>query len=308
MTRVATASQNEFLLLELQRLQRQQFETQQQISSGKKTQYYKDIANDTSALLSAKAVESQTAQFQDAILHTQARLDQQNIHLSEIEKAANRLHESVLESVSLESGITLMADLENIFGSVVGMLNARLDGEYLYSGTRSDIPAVSSSNLNDLVAAAAASDLFQNNNLKHSVRIDTSTTIEVGLLADDIAQPLFDAMKRIADYNAGVNGPFTDQLTIQQRDFLAGEVSNLKQVAQDLVTQVGLNGVKIAETEDVYLRHEATDIYIKGFISDLEDVDVAEAVIRLNQDEVALEATMNLIGQLSRLSLIDFIR
>ncbi len=308
MTRVATTSQNQFLLLELQKLQRQQFETQQQISTGKKTQYYKDIANDSGALLSAKAMESQTDQFRDAILHTQGRLEQQNIHLTALEESARDLHETVLEAASLESGITLMADIQNIFQRVVGVLNTRSDGEYIYSGTRTDVAAVSSNDLNDLVAAANAADLFQNNDIKHAVRIDTSVTMEVGVLADEVATPLFDAMKRIADYNAGPFGPFGNQLTVQQRDFLAGEVATLNQVAQDVLTHVGLNGVKIGETQEIFERHEATDIYLKSFISDIEDADVAAAIVRLNQEEVALEATMNLIGQLSRLSLIDFIR
>jgi flagellar hook-associated protein 3 FlgL len=54
--------------------------------------------------------------------------------------------------------------------------------------------------------------------------------------------------------------------------------------------------------------HGLSGVYLQGRISDIEDVDVAEAVTRLMQDQLALEAAMATISRLSRLSLVDYIR
>ncbi|MEX0300304.1 MAG: flagellin [Kordiimonas sp.] len=48
-------------------------------------------------------------------------------------------------------------------------------------------------------------------------------------------------------------------------------------------------------------------MFLETFIADLEDVDIAEAVTRLNNDQVALEASYRSIGSLSQLSLLRFL-
>lgn len=70
------------------------------------------------------------------------------------------MYELVFEVVSLELGIMFMVDFENIFGSVVGMFNVCLDGEYFYSGIWIDVFVVLSNNLNDLVVVVVVFDFF----------------------------------------------------------------------------------------------------------------------------------------------------
>ena len=54
-------------------------------------------------------------------------------------------------------------------------------------------------------------------------------------------------------------------------------------------------------------RHSDDITFLSIFISDIEEVDTAEAIARLNQDQVALEASLAVTAQLTRLTLLDFL-
>jgi flagellin-like hook-associated protein FlgL len=47
--------------------------------------------------------------------------------------------------------------------------------------------------------------------------------------------------------------------------------------------------------------------YFTKFIGDIEDVDLSEAIARLNQDQVAAEAAGRMIAQVNQLNLLNFL-
>ena len=53
-------------------------------------------------------------------------------------------------------------------------------------------------------------------------------------------------------------------------------------------------------------RHEGMAAYFAKFIGDIEDVDLAEALTRLNQDQAAAEAAGRMIAQINQMSLLNF--
>jgi len=306
MTRVASFHQSQNLMAELMRSQARVFVDQQQISTGKVAQTFKDIPRDAGVLLSAKAIELKTEQFTRAGQELGSRLDLQNVHLEGVASSAQQLREVVLEAVANEKGLSLMQEVQGLFSNVTNILNTQVDGRHLYAGTRTDVAPVNASDISDLVAATAASDLFENNSLKPSMMVDDSLNIEYGVLASDLATDLFDAMKRIADFDNAT--PFGTDLTTAQRDYLQSEVGNLAQIAEDMTAQVSANGLNSHLVERSLERHAATEVQIKTFIADIEDVDLAEAITRLNSDQTAVEAATRVLGTLNNFSLMDFLR
>lgn len=308
MTRVATFAQSQFLFNELQRIRQQTFETQTQIATGKKAQTFQGLGGDAGVLVSARALDQQTEQFKNQIASVESRLKIQDIHLTTVHEAAEELHQAVLDAIAVDNADGLMVKVENIYERVSALLNTKYDGEYIYSGSLTDVPSVNGSQLSDLVAAATASDVFQNNALQKQVRVDTNIMIEIGVLADDVAGELFGRLKAIADFDAGGGGPLSGKLTQAQQNFLTGELAALSQAAENAVANTARNGRQIEQAEGALVRHEATDVYVKGLISDIEDVDIAEAITRLNQDQLATEAALNTIAQLSNLTLLNYLR
>jgi len=308
MARVATLAQSQFLFNELQRLRQQEFKTQAQIATGKKASTFQEVGSDASVLLSARALDERTTQFKTQIASVESRLKIQDIHLSTISEAAEEVHQAVLDAIAIDNSDGLMVKLENAFERVAGLLNSKYDAEFMYSGSLSDVPAVSGTQLSDLAAAPAAADLFQNNTLAKKIRVDTNISIDVGLLASDIAQPFFERVKALVDFDAGPSGPLSGKLTQAQVNFLTGELAALSQTAKDAITVTAKNGRQLEQAQDALVRHEQTEVFVKSLISDIEDVDMAEAITRLNQDQVATEAALQMIAQVSSLSLLNFLR
>ncbi len=307
MTRIATLSQQQTLLSELLKTNARTFQTQLQVSTGKVGQTYKDLAKDTGVLLSAKRVETRIAQFQKTVTELGGRLENQNVQLEQIASSAGQLRQNVLDALSLNSGLGLMEAVDGVFRQALSGLNAQVDGSYIFAGSRGNTAPVNISSLADLSAAPSASTIFTNDQQRRGVEIDTGQTLNYTFLADEIGEPLMTALKSIADFNAGVDGPFSDQLTPQQQAFLQGILPTLKTVSQDLNNIVARNGQYQQQVESVTEVHEQTSVFIKGFISDIEDVDMADAVSRLNQDQVASQAATYILSQLQTISLLNFL-
>jgi len=53
---------------------------------------------------------------------------------------------------------------------------------------------------------------------------------------------------------------------------------------------------------------QAASTVYKGFVSNIEDVDMAEALAKLNQNQTALQASYQTISQLNQLSLLNYLQ
>jgi flagellar hook-associated protein 3 FlgL len=47
---------------------------------------------------------------------------------------------------------------------------------------------------------------------------------------------------------------------------------------------------------------------VQGFVLNIEDVDIAQALAKLNQNQTALQASYHTISQLNQLSLLDYLQ
>lgn len=307
MTRVGSLAQSQALLAELTKANERTFKTQLQISTGKEAQQYREMPSQTGALLSAKRVQTRTEQYISASKELTNKLDQQNVVLEQVAGTAQDLRQSILDGVSLNSGAALMEQVESAFRNALSALNSKFDGKYIFAGSRSDTAPVNIDQLSDLSSVASVATIFDNDQQRQSVEIEPGHNLDYNFLADEVGTDLMDSLKRIADYNAGPNGPFGQSLTTAQRDFLISEANNLVAVTQGLNNVVARNGQYSNELDAASARHEDTSVFIKGFISDIEDVDMAQAVTNLNQDQLATEATAKLLSNLQKMSLLDFI-
>lgn len=306
-TRIGSFAQSQALLNELTRANQRVFDAQLEITTGKVAQQYKDMPRETGVLLAAKRVETRTSQYLRTTQELSGRLEHQNVILEQMSTAAGDLRQSVLDSVSLESGAAFNERLESIFRQAVSALNAKLDGRYVFGGARSDRPPVNVNSIADLIAAPTVDDVFDNDQQTMAAEVDNGQVLDYTFLASDIGRDLMDAIKRIATYNAGPQGPFGETLTQTQRAYLESELGSLKTMTEDLNRVVARNGQLQNEVDGARDRHEQTSVFVKGFISDIEDVDLAAAVTRLNQSQLATEASAKVLADLRKLSLLDYI-
>jgi flagellar hook-associated protein 3 FlgL len=308
MTRITNFNQHLRVTSYLLRASEEQAKTQQQIASGKKVTSFADLSGDTGVLLSAKRVEANLEQYSRTANEVLNRLNVQDIQMRELENAAGDLRQAVNQAIATGSGLNFMEELEGIFGRVVGVLNSSVDGKYVYAGTRTNVAPVNVSDLAGLAALGSVDDAFENNDLKRSVAIDDGEMVEFGFLAKDLARDIFQEIKDLKAYNDAVaTGPLSGDIGGTKSTYLEGRIAGIIKINQDITSQVAMNGRLINVVDSSIIRNADEDVFVKEFIGSIEDVDLAEAVSRLNLNQVQTEATARMVSQLTRLSLLDFL-
>jgi flagellar hook-associated protein 3 FlgL len=307
MTRVSNFAQSEAMMAEVLKVQQRLLDSQRQVVTGKNAEFYKDIPRDSVVLLGAKTVENRTIQYQRTGIELTRKLKIYDVQANELANVAVDLRQEVITAAASTSGLSIMDRVEALFAQATRVLNTTLDGNYLFGGTRTDAPPVNIGTLTELIALPVVSDAFDNTQTRLAAQADDTFTMVYGVLADQSGEPLFSAIKRIAEFNAGPDGPFSPQLTEAQRDFLLGELPNLIQVIDGLQLEVAQVGTDQQVLEEITVRHQETIDFTRIFISDIEDADAAQAISNLNRDQLALEGSFRVLAQINRLSLLDFI-
>lgn len=306
MARISNLSAQQSVVSQMLRAQTQVANDQRQVATGYKTDRYEGIARDAAAFVSAQAIESRTKQFVELGKQVGAQVSLQDTSLTAIYDAAKNLRDGILNALANDSGRTIAVDLDSAFVSGKAVLNTRYAGKFLFGGSRTDVQPFSAADINALaVVATPIANFFNNSPQKPQVRIDQNVVVEYGILAGDIGLDFMASIKRMAEYNAAT--PIGSALTPADRALLRTELTNVENVLSGIVSLQANNGFISNRIENVTTRNESLETVNKQLIADIAEVDMAEAITRFNQDKLAVEASYNLIRQISQISLLNFL-
>jgi len=304
MTRISTYAANQSSLMDLMKAQRQMFEAQNQLTSGKLATDLKGVGYQAETLSAARAAQERAKSYEEAAVRTEARLEAQDLALEQISSAVSDLR----IAVTSREGDFVMQQVKEAFYEVTNALNTRHAGNYLFGGTRSDAAPVNIDDISQLTAVASADEVFENSDRKPQVQLDQNYTVDVGMLADDVGGEVMASFKRIADFDAGPNGPFTSPVSAAQEAFLQTEIQNVITALDNVQTMVGQNGAKQAHVESLKTGHSDRQDFLTKMISDIEDVDMAEAASRFQQARTAVDVSAMTFSTLSQVSLLSYLR
>lgn len=305
--RVGTLSVSQGLITEYGRIQTRTVKLQSQISSGKVGDSLADVKDKASVLVAAKQRAAGVDSLLAATKEVSTRLDLQDLHLQKLTDITTRLRASVGDAISTGRSGAFMEEVRGLYAEAVGVLNDRLNGNYLYGGTRTDVAPVSATDLAALVAAPSVASVLRNSDQVMTVNIDQGETVTVGVTASEVATDLLQMFKDIAGFDQGPSGPLSSMLTPAQVTFLTNANVQIPSIQNGIAEFAALNGTRHEQVQRAAERHEAMSAYFTKFIGDIEDVDLAEAVARLNRDQVAAEASGRMIAQLSETNLLKFL-
>jgi flagellar hook-associated protein 3 FlgL len=304
MSRIATFSASQSAIMDLMRTQRTLFETQQQLTTGKKASDLKGVGHQAESLSAARAAMVRAESFQEAGIRATARLDASATALESLGDAASDLR----TALTSKNGSFLMLQVEEAYYASVNALNTKLGNSYIFAGTRSDSPPIEATELSDLLPMGSAAEAFLNNDRRPQVRVDQNINQNVGMLASDVGGDLFASFKAIADFNAGVNGPFTDPMTDAQETLIRAELQNVLTALDGIHTSAGQNGIAQSNVDKIVQSHADRHVFLEQMLGSLEDVDMAEAATRFQQAQTALDVSAKTFATLSQVSLLPFLR
>ncbi len=101
--------------------------------------------------------------------------------------------------------------------------------------------------------------------------------------------------------------PCRVELSAAQFTFLQDQVQELENAINTMRQFEVQNGLVAERLDVIEQQHLDTGVFLETFIADIEDVDIAEAITRLNNDQTALEASYRAVSTLNELSLLRFL-
>jgi flagellar hook-associated protein 3 FlgL len=270
------------------------------ISSGRK---YTTPSDDPVGLISAMEIRSiidETQQYERNITHGISWTDSAEIALRQTDEILSRAREIAVQMANAtQNAATRSAaaiEIGQLIEQAVALGNSQVAGEYIFSGQKTDTAPFAY----DSVAGTVDYNGDEN---AINIRIGRNNSMAINKNGKD----------------AFINGSETSNLftyLIDLKEALEGnDVSGIQDSLGNLVTASDYINEKVA---DFGARRNKLDIKKNIYaelqlsnterLSDIEDTDLAEAILNLKTKEVAYQAALTAASKVMQLSLVDFIR
>jgi flagellar hook-associated protein 3 FlgL len=304
MNRVSTAYAFKSGAADFLRAQGKQVEANQQISSGKRATDLQGFGRQSETLIAAKTVQARAAGFVDMHKLLNGRLEAQDLAIERVADAADQSRLLVLSAVSSGRAESLVKTLDSLFGQAVDALNWKHEGRHLFAGSQVDQEPVAVRTMAELAATPATGDAFTNDTIRTESRLNESTSLTTGFLADEVGTQLFEVLKSIQAYHEGPNGPLTGELTAAQSTFLEARLTEFGTAHERLLDRSAENGLLMQRVGDARTAQSKRVTSLSIFIAETSEIDVAEAYSRLQQAELAVSASAAALKSLKESSLL----
>jgi flagellar hook-associated protein 3 FlgL len=308
--RVATSAQSAFFLNTIQNAGAALDKTQEQIASGKNSDTYAGFGDKTQVLTATIAARARNTAYTNAAKFAVTQTDLQDTQLTSLSSLAASLKKAVSDAVANGDGSTLMTQAQSIFDQASAILNSKdANGDYIYSGGKTDVAPVTVGSLTALHALPAVSGAFANGNLTKSVQVADGVSVSYGITASSVGTGLMQALKDIADFDAGASGNFNAATTLSsaQNTFLTNAISQATTVSTNLNAATASNGYVSNRLTDAQTQQTSMDTLYKGFVSDIQDTNMAKAATQLSLNQTQLQAALQVTAGLHQLSLLNYL-
>jgi flagellar hook-associated protein 3 FlgL len=306
MDRVSTAFAFKAGTADFLRAQGKQVEAQQQMSDGKRATDLRGFGRSSETLIAAKTVQARASSFVGMHKLLAGKLEAQNLALERTAEAAEASRQLLLGAVASNRGESLMKTLDSIFGQAADALNWKHEGRYLFAGSQVAQEPVAVKQMEDLTTPAT---VFTNDQTRLESRLNESSTLTTGFLADEIGSELFGVLRTIQAYHEDpATGPLTGELSADQAAFLKTQMPLLVNAHDGLLDRVAENGLMQQRVDDARDAQNARVNMLEGYIAEIAEVDFAEAFSRLQQAQLAVGASAQALKALKETSLLYLLR
>src|SRR5260221_2556010 len=307
MDRVSTSGNYALVLANLMAAQQRQLDAGQQVSSEKQASDLKGYARNAETLTAVRSLQATVDGFIDQTGLLSSKLAMQDTALNQVGDSAQAARDAIANALATGRADTLIQELQNAFSNTIQGLNTKFQGEYLFGGGQVNTKPTTATALSDLTSAPSIASLFQNDQFKGSNRLDESTTIQTGFLADQIATPLYNAFQGVEAFEQGANGPFNGTLTTAQRTYLQGVLATFDTVHDNLIKVAGQNGLYQKEAESAQKDLTSRQTTLANMVDGITGVNMAEAVSRLQQAQISVQGAAQVFAALKGSSLLEIL-
>jgi len=223
--------------------------------------------------------------------------------LSSANSILTRLKELSLQAANGTLGLSdkksIAVEIKSLRDQLLSLGNTRDDnGNYLFSGTRVNTPAFSQNSTGSVV--------YNGDQTQTRIPAGVERTVQYTRAGTDVFQ-------RVVRSDGSAVGFFDalDQLVLAVDN---GQTNSIEQSIADLTQMQNALGLSLAQTgSDQQVVQSQLDVIaettlrMKSTLSDVEDLDYAAAVTRMNKEMMSMQAAMSSFSKISSLSLFQYI-
>jgi flagellar hook-associated protein 3 FlgL len=308
--RVATAQQSAYFLSQINQAGAALDKTNAQIASHVVSTTSAGFGSQAQVLQATMSAKARNDSYSTATTLATTQADLQDTQLTNLSTLAAQLSKAVSDSVANNDPTTLMTTVSNIFDQATAILNSKdANGDYIYSGGKTGTAPVTVSSLSALVALPAVSGAFDNGTNKKSVQVADGQTVSFGLTASDIGTGLMQSLKDIASFDAGSTGSFatSTNLSQAQNTFLSAQITSLGTMSAGINTVTAQNGNIYNQLQTATTQQSSMSTLYSGFVSNIQDTDMATAATQLSLNQTALQAALQVTSTLNNLTLLNYL-
>ncbi|MES2729037.1 MAG: hypothetical protein V4621_02925 [Pseudomonadota bacterium] len=299
--RIATFSFTSRLQSDVLRTQSLYSKTNLQISSGFISDDYMGIAPDTQIIVDVKStIQRYDIQNQNA-QRVKSRAQSMYAALGSLNSFANQFLTKIAQGIAgaFPNATDTEAAARGLRTNVMGALNTRVAGRYLFSGSLIDTLPVDITDpaYNNAQTSPSVVDTgyYQGDAVILSADIADNHSLIYGVTANQSGfEKFMRALNLVINNPSDINALSEAQILMQQ------SVDEMATVQADVAQ-------KISAVETQILQNENDANYLDELLSGLTETDIAAATIRLTDYQTQLEASYSVMSMLRNMSLHDFL-
>jgi flagellar hook-associated protein 3 FlgL len=270
------------------------FEAQMQVSSGKRISKLSDDPNGAVGVISMRSLKSGIEQYTKNTDRAKSFMGLSEKALGEMNTLVTRANALTVSggtaTASKEQQRVMAEEVATIRDRVFQLANSKSQsGEFLFGGTVTDVQPFK---------LGATGVTYQGNVAQMRAETapgqQTNMSLNAGTMFTDLYNNL-DKLKKSLE-----TGDLS-QLTGQNLTDMQGAVQQINSARGEL-------GVRMRDIENTKNDHARRKEELTSNISDIEDVDLSQAITDYKKAETAYQASLQVAGQGYRMSLMDYIR
>jgi flagellar hook-associated protein 3 FlgL len=282
--------------------------TQAQVSAGKQVISPSDAPDQAAAIQRLKSILNHQDSYLKALTTVKARLEGEDSNLQSVSNILIRAKELAVQSandtLNPANRKALAVELQGLRDQMLSLANSRdTNGNFLFAGSRVKQAPFAQDAIGQVT--------YKGDQTRMQVRVGEQRTIPLNRSGAETFVPVVrtdaSGQKSTRDFFGVMDdliaGVTSSNRTAMQRG--VGEMDNL------------LNGVSLARAnvgtdlnviEQQTQAIDETKLTLKTTLSNVEDLDMAQAITQMNKQMLSLEASQSSFAKITQLNLFNFIK
>jgi len=282
--------------------------TQAQVSSGKQVINPSDAPDQAAAIQRLKSVLNHQDSYAKALTTVKARLEGEDSNLQSVSDILIRAKElsvqSANDTLNPANRKALAVELKGLRDQMLSLANSRdTNGNFLFAGSRVKQAPFSQDQIGQVV--------YKGDQTRMQVRVGEQRTIPLNRSGAEAFVPVVrtdasgqksarDFFGVMDDLIAGVSN--SDRAAMQRG---VGEMDNLLNGVSLARANIGTD-LNVVEQQSQAI--DETKLTLKTTLSNVEDLDMAQAITQMNKQMLSLEASQSSFAKITQLNLFNFIK